>query len=102
MTHRIRMRVLRPLAVLAVTLAMIVPAFSAAPGASRQNAGAQTAGAQAAAAPEAATVKREMNDFERNLDRSLRQLFGNRPFGILQEAKASYLPGYGALVHAEL
>lgn len=63
--------------------------------------GALPAAAQNRAAADSA-VKQQMKEFERFADSSLREMFGDRPFVILQEPKSAYLPGYGIIVHAEL
>lgn len=46
-------------------------------------------------------LKQQMKEFERFADGALRKMFGDQPFTILQEPKASYLPGFGLIVHAE-
>ena len=56
----------------------------------------------AKAADNPAALKRQMQEFERVLNQALLQMFENRPFAILQEAKSVYLPGFGIVVHTEL
>ena len=55
-----------------------------------------------AAGKKQAELKRQMQRLERAVSTSLQQVFGNRPFAVLQEPKSVYLAGFGVMVHAEV
>ena len=55
-----------------------------------------------AAGKKQAELKRQMQQLERAVNTSLQQMFGNRPFAVLQEPKSAYLAGFGVVVHAEV
>lgn len=75
---------------------------AAAQTAPRADSPAEQQAAAAQAGPRAdSPLKQQMKEFERFADLALRKMFGNLPFTILQEPKASYLPGFGLIVHAE-
>ena len=56
----------------------------------------------AAAGKKQVELKRQMQQLERAVNTSLQQMFENRPFAVLQEAKSVYLAGFGVMVHAEV
>lgn len=47
-------------------------------------------------------LKGQMEAFENLLNHSIQQAFGDQPFSILQDAKGSYLPGYGIAFSMEV
>lgn len=50
-----------------------------------------------------ALLKQQMREFEAAVDSTLRQMFSDsRPFTVLEQPKATYLDGFGIVVHAEI
>jgi hypothetical protein len=87
--------------VLVMVLCCALPA--AAQGAAQGAPRADAAAKQQPAVPRPdSPIKQQLKDFERFADGALRNMYGDQAFGILQEPKAAYVPGFGVIVHVEV
>jgi len=51
--------------------------------------------------PDLRAVKEQLVEFQRIANQEITQAFAN-PFALLQDAKGTYLPGFGAVIHMEV